>query len=345
MSQVKAIAEQVIAAVQNYMAQSMAGVARRLQELDEQIKAIPAPLKGDKGDRGDDAEVTDEQLAVAVKAYIAENPIPVPQDGKSVTAEEVLPQLKAELTKAIEALPKPVDGKNGLNAYEVAVSLGFEGSVHDWMKSLDGKPGDPGKPGLNGKSVTAEEVIPALTVEVQKAIAALPVPKDGKDSEVTAEDFLTLFEAEQAKALLDFERRLQDRLQKAIDRIEKPKDGKDGVGFEDMEVLFDGERTVTMKFVRGEVVKEFPFTLPIPIDRGVWKSGESYARGDSVSFGGSIFIAQRDTGSKPETDDSWRLSVKRGRDGKDGIGIKGDKGDPGKNGRDLTQLGTNGERW
>jgi hypothetical protein len=37
-----------------------------------------------------------------------------------------------------------------------------------------------------------------------------------------------------------------------------------------------------------------------------------------VSFGGSAFIAQRDTTDKPESSDAWRLAVKRGRDGKPG---------------------------
>jgi hypothetical protein len=190
-----------------------------------------------------------------------------------------------------------------------------------------------GPPGVavHGKSVTAEEVLPALTAEVQKAIAALPIPKDGepgKDSKVTAEDFRTLFEAEIAKALLDVERRARDVIDKAIDRIETPKDGRDGFGFDDMDVLYDGERTITLKFVRGELVKQFPFKLPVPIDRGVWKPGQKYERGDSVSFGGSTFIAQRDTDSKPETDDSFRLSVKRGRDGKD-ASVKVERADPG----------------
>lgn len=103
--------------------------------------------------------------------------------------------------------------------------------------------------------------------------------------------------------------------------------GKDGLGFDDLSVEFDGERTVVLKFTREDQVKEFPIVIPAVLDRGVWKEG-SYSRGDGVTWGGSFFIAQRDTDAKPETTDSgWRLAIKRGRDGKDGKpGQKGDTG-------------------
>jgi integrin beta 3 len=73
-----------------------------------------------------------------------------------------------------------------------------------------------------------------------------------------------------------------------------------------------------------------------PLDAGVWREG-MYQRGDTVSHGGSMWIAQQDTDTKPDTPDChWRLSVKRGRDGKDGkpgergaIGAKGERGERG----------------
>jgi integrin beta 3 len=54
------------------------------------------------------------------------------------------------------------------------------------------------------------------------------------------------------------------------------------------------------------------------IYREVWREGE-YERGDVVTWGGSIFIAQRKPTGKPgDPDSGWRLAVKHGRDGKDG---------------------------
>lgn len=40
------------------------------------------------------------------------------------------------------------DGKNGLNAYQLAIQeLGFSGTIKDWLASLKGDKGDPGQPG------------------------------------------------------------------------------------------------------------------------------------------------------------------------------------------------------
>lgn len=97
------------------------------------------------------------------------------------------------------------------------------------------------------------------------------------------------------------------------------KDGVDGFGFEDLEVIHDGLRCFTFRFTKGDRVKEFPFTVPVVLDRGVFKSGEAYAAGDGVTWGGSFWIAQKDTADKPGDGDGWRLAVKKGRDGKDGI--------------------------
>ncbi|WP_457813003.1 hypothetical protein U8C33_22705 [Sinorhizobium meliloti] len=94
--------------------------------------------------------------------------------------------------------------------------------------------------------------------------------------------------------------------------------GNDGLGFDDLDVAYDGEKTITLKFTQGERVKEFAFTMPVVIDRGVYRDGSEYKAGDGVTWGGSFWIAQKDTSAKPDAGDDWRLSVKRGRDGKNG---------------------------
>lgn len=95
-------------------------------------------------------------------------------------------------------------------------------------------------------------------------------------------------------------------------------DGAAGLGFDDMAADYDGERGIVLRFTRGEQVKEFAFTMPVVIDRGVWIEGKDYAAGDAVTWAGSVWIAQKDTSDKPDGGDGWRLSVKRGRDGKPG---------------------------
>lgn len=74
---------------------------------------------------------------------------------------------------------------------------------------------------------------------------------------------------------------------------------------------YDGERQFTVKSGDSEQV----FTLPVIIDRGVYDSDKGYERGDAVSSGGSLWIAQKDSPDhKPGDGDGWRLAVKRGRD-------------------------------
>lgn len=98
------------------------------------------------------------------------------------------------------------------------------------------------------------------------------------------------------------------------------KDGRDGFGFDDMDAcVLDDDRTIELSFRRGDEEKAFTFKWPTIIDRGVFKAGETYQAGDGVTWGGSFWIAQRETDAKPDTAESgWRLAVKRGRDGKNG---------------------------
>lgn len=195
-------------------------------------------------------------------------------------------------------------GTDGRSAYECAVALGFKGTEAQWAESLRGKDG------IDGKSITVD-------------------------------DIRDMFLAEQSKWALEFERRAQDTLQRAVDRIPAPKDGRDGrdaFDLEDIQVgLADDDRTLILAFVRGEQRVERSIILHHPIYRGIYKAGEKYTRGDTVTWGGSTWIATRDTDAKPETDDSWKLSVKRGRDGKDGA--KGDPGPKGRDGKDFRPMG------
>jgi len=161
-------------------------------------------------------------------------------------------------------------------------------------------------------------VLPAMLAEVERVVSELPRPENGKDGDsVTIDDIHPILMLELSKWALDFERRAQDVLERAISRMPAAKDGVDGLGFDDLSMEHDGERRFCLRFTRGEQSKEFPFRLPVFIDRGVFKEGVDYEQGDGVTFGGSFWIAQKDdpTG-KPGLSDDWRLCVRRGRDSK-----------------------------
>ena len=199
-------------------------------------------------------------------------------------------------------------------------------SVDQRFADVEKKIGDIPAPDVEDIAKQAAALIPApkdaepldQAEVVKEVLAQIRQPEDGKS--ITIEDIQPLFDKAFGSWALDFERRAQDLFQKAVDKIPKPKDGLDGFGFDDLDVVFDGERGITLKFSHGERVKEFPFTLPIVIDRGVFKEGfADYAKGDGVTWGGSFFISQKDQPEgKPGISDDWRLSVKRGRQGESG---------------------------
>ncbi|TCM17214.1 hypothetical protein EDF56_106330 [Novosphingobium sp. PhB165] len=97
--------------------------------------------------------------------------------------------------------------------------------------------------------------------------------------------------------------------------------GSDGETFtlDDFDIVpLEDERSFEFSFTRGVVKHSFEFSFPVMIDRGVYSIEREYVRGDTVSWGGSLWIAQKDSPGKPDTADSgWRLAVKKGRDGRD----------------------------
>lgn len=132
------------------------------------------------------------------------------------------------------------------------------------------------------------------------------------------------------------------------------KDGRhgiDGLGIEDFDIQYDGERTVTFVWANAQQSKTKSFVLPMPLDRGVYQHEREYLRGDAVSYNGSSWIAQTTTkgavpGGPTEASRAWRLAVKAGRDGRQGPpGQKGADGKDGAPGRDLTQMDTQGRKW
>jgi hypothetical protein len=105
--------------------------------------------------------------------------------------------------------------------------------------------------------------------------------------------------------IIDVLARVVSTITKKIDALEQRP-----VESVNLDVDYDGERT--LRLGAGDSAKFV--TLPIPIDRGAYKSGRFYTRGDVISHNGSAWIAQT-AGilPKPPSDD-WRLSVRAGRD-------------------------------
>jgi len=252
-------------------------------------------------------------VETAVAAAVAALPPAI--DGKSVTLDDVRPLIAQEAERAVAALPS------------VDVIAPVEAAVAAAVSALP-VPAD-------GKSVTVADVEPIIAGAVASAVAAIPTPADGKSVTIADVEPIIASAVERAVAALPVAKdgvglagamidrtgalvvTLSDGKMCPLGRVDG-KDGDPGLGFDDMSIEQTGERQATLKFVRGEQVKTFDLTVPAVIDRGVFKEGQAYTLGDAVTFGGSLWIAQKDTGEKPDGPDTgWRLAVKKGRDGRD----------------------------
>lgn len=274
--------------------------------VDAAVAAMPAPADGKSVTIEDVAPLIAREVERAVAA------LPLPRDGQSVTVEDIRPLIEA----ALAAMPAPVDGKS-VSVDDVAPLISSE--VERAVAALP--------PAQDGKSVSLDDVRPLI----EAAVAAVPAPKDG--TSVTVSDVEPVIAREVAKAMASLpdpiglagamiDRKgalmltLSDGKLVDLGRVEG-RDGDPGLGFDDMVIEQSGERSFLMRFIRGEQVKKFTFSMPVMLDRGVYRAGEAYQKGDCVTYGGSLWIAQTETDAKPDGADSgWRLGVKRGRDGR-----------------------------
>jgi hypothetical protein len=349
----KALGDLIVTQVREFVGRAMAAITARVEALES--RAPVAGPRGEDGAAGRDGidgkdgmpgrdgvdgkSVAPEDVAPLVERSVSEAVarIPAPKDGRdgrdgkdgaSVTLEHVATLVRA----AVSELPPAPAGKDGRD--------GLEG-----LPGKDGPPGRNGADGRDGKSVAPEDIQPLIDVAVARAVAAQPVAKDGapgkdgrdgidgkdgapgahgKDAQPVDEDAIVAKVAARIPAPKDG-RDGRDGApgidgQRGADGLNGKdgaagKDGRDGFSVEDFDVTLDG-RVFTFALRCGERVVEKQIKVSFPVDRGTYRSGAAYEKGDVVTFGGSQWIALKDTTARPPHDD-WRLQVKRGADGKD----------------------------
>lgn len=315
------------------------------EEAQKALDALPKPKDGKDVDMDEVRGIIEVTSEKAIREYVdaAMAAIPVPQDGKSVTLDDVSPLIAAEVARAVAELPKPKDGDPGVSVASAEVKDGHliltmsDETKHDvgMVKGRDGYDVEEitvtqnGRDlefgftvddvrsifeielpeGPSGKSVDVDEVRQFIAEGVDAAFARLQIPKDGEAGRGIAD------------ALLDSEGALiltyTDGKTKNVGVVQ----GKDGetFGFDDFEEeLAEDGRTIVRRYKSGDTVKEFQHKFSVPDYKGVHRDGAAYEKGDMVTFGGSTWIAVRDTSAKPESSSDWKLCAKRGRDGKPG---------------------------
>ena len=321
----KAFGREIVSMVKDYVAAE----TRPLVERIKQLEARPAPVAiADAIKSSDgvliltltDGRTIDTGIRDGVKGADAE---PMP-DVAAMVAEAVekqasrLAEAKPEpqpVTLSVDEITLRVDEK-----IQQKVSADVAKAMEAVSTQIEGRVAAIPKP-QDGKSVTVEELRPLVEEAVSAAVSTLPKAKDGEPGK----DGLGL-----ADALIDRDGNLvltmTDGRHKNMGRVvgepgkpgEPGAPGLDGVSMSHFDTEMKDERTIVFKFVRDDsIVEMHEFSFPVMIDRGVWTE-RVYQKGDCVTWGGSLWVCQRETSAKPDSPDSgWRLAVKKGRDGKD----------------------------
>jgi hypothetical protein len=303
----KAFGLELVAEVRAYLARAVEPLTMRLAALEQAVSATGN-----------------------VKALIAAEvaALPRPENGKDADLGEVARWVTQEVERALAAFPVPSNGIDGVNGKDgrdgVDGAPGRDGSDgKDGVSGIDGKDGTAGRDGIDGKDG-------AHGLDGKDGSAGLDGKDgapgqdgiDGKEGAIGEKGDRGRDGVGLAGALIGRDGQLLVTLSNGDILDLGPVSGKDGLGFEDMtEELADDGRTIIRRYQRGDQVKEFRHTFAIVLDRGIWKDG-TYQVGDGVTWGGSFWIAQKQTTLKPQTPeahDDWRLAVKKGRDGKDGV--------------------------
>lgn len=192
-------------------------------------------------------------------------------------------------TEALEARIKAMQDK--LDSFKpVAGKDGEKGA--DGQNGIDGQAGADGQNGIDGRDALQLDILPEI-------VATKSYPRG-----TYAQHDGGVFKA--------------SRTTDPIAGIEPHRAGWDvvlrGVSGVEVEQLNDSTLAIKTKMTGGtdHVAK---FSIPVMVYKGVWTSGE-YQKGETVTWGGSVWHCNEATDTKPGEGGAWTLAVKRGRDGK-----------------------------
>ena len=253
--------------------------------------------------------------------------IPHPRDGKSLTPDDVQPMLQEMVDNAFNALPVPKDGKD----FDPAVlKQAVEQAVSEAVAAIpvpqDGKSLTPEdvQPMLQQLVAASVPVLPDIKTLVSEAMAALPLAEPGRDGEdgrdALALEILPFIDEEKSYPRGSYVTH-NGGLWRAYEKTHGMRGWEcvvDGVA--GVEIERSGQRCFTLTVNRASGGSETKsFDVPVMIYQGVFKSGQEYLPGDTVTWGGSLWHCDEQTQDKPGETGSkgWTLAAKRGRDGRD----------------------------
>lgn len=150
--------------------EATAPLLHRISELEKSLAAQPG------------AQEVADSVDVAAIARAAAELVPAPQDGESVTVDDVKPLVAEMVDAAVRALPPPKDGEDGKDADMADLKL----HLAELVKNIQ----LPSPPSVDEVAAVFERRFSDLTLSwerqardtFEKAVDRMPAPKDGRDA-------------------------------------------------------------------------------------------------------------------------------------------------------------------
>lgn len=271
------------------------------QLVADAVADIPPPKNGKDADE----PAIVERVTQAIKADLeqwkaeAQSAIEVPE------LPDIKGMVESAVSEAVAAIPTPKDGKSiTLDDAKPIIDKAVELICEDAEKAISEavKAIPVPKDGVNGTSVTVDDVRPLIEAEIDKAVKQIPVPKDGIGM---------------AGAMIDRDGNLIITMTngetKELGRVV----GKDGLSLESFEMTYDAEdHEVVLKAVAAGRIQEVRYPAGGIQGKGYWRDGNKAKAGEAWTSDGSLWIARKDTSTKPSTsNDAWFLAARAGRNG------------------------------
>lgn len=236
-----------------------------------------------------------------------------------------LPDISKMVSDAVSAIELPKAPE--LPDLSQNIADAAESAVKQALESLP-TPND-------GKSVTTEDLRPLVEEVVlaslpdpldleklaENVVANIPVPEPGRDGKDALSIELEPFIDDQKS----YPRGTYATHNGGLWRSHEKTHGMRGWecivdGVSSVDIKQDNQRTFSISLERASgAVEVKSFDVPVTIYRDVFKSGNEYQPGDTVTWGGSMWHCNEPTTDKPGETSSkgWTLAIKKGRDLRD----------------------------
>lgn len=305
--------------IRDAVAESLEGLPTDAAEI---AKAAAALIEKPRDGAGVDPEEVRRMIAAEVEQ------LPKAKDGASVTTDDVLPLIQEQVRLAVGELPAPTPGKDGEDGKDGdSVPLDelkqlIDEAVTAAVAKVEIPAPIPGEDGEDGTSVSADEVRQMVEAAVKGATAHIVAPKDGEPGRDAAHiEILPAIDLAKSYPRGTYAKHLGG-LWRSYESTTDLKGWECIVeGIASLSIEQHGERGLkAVALLSSGASREKALVIPTMIYRGVFAPG-SYERGDTVTWGGSLWHCDEPTSDKPGELNSkgWRLTVKKGRDGKNGV--------------------------